>query len=147
MNIKVIGVDEYTEPTATLAALSGAAGYVAVDVDALSLNLDPAFEGDIIQFASGLEKNYGIEKVTGELILNIVDYPTTPKTFAELYPELAAIRKNFVYLYAADYNLFIGTVSGKAVNVVIDGYKTTLYGGGIAKQRIYSLHINQQAEY
>ena len=43
MTIKVIGVDTYAEPTATLTTLAGLAGYVAVDVEIAGLNLEPSF--------------------------------------------------------------------------------------------------------
>lgn len=145
MNIKVIGVDVYAEPTATLATLAGLAGYVAVDIDVVGLNLDPVFEGNIIEFANGMEKNYGSEVVNGELVTQIYTYPETGTTLAVLFPEVVAFRKNYVYLYSTEYNVVLASLTGLALNVVLEGYSTTAYSGGFGKQRKYLFHVNKKA--
>lgn len=147
MTIKVIGVDEYAEPTALLTTLAGLTGYTAVDVDVAGLNLDPTFEGNIIEFANGMEKNYGTEVVSGELQTKIYEYPLdAPKTLTQLFPELASFRKSFIYLYSTDYNVVLsGLTAGTAINIILDSYTTTLFNGGFGKQRKYLFHINKKA--
>ena len=147
MTIKVIGVDTYAEPTATLTTLAGLDGYVAVDVEIAGLNLDPVFEADLVEFASGLEKNYGSETVNGELQTQIYEYPLdTAKTLSELFPERVPFQSNYVYLYSTDYNVVLSGLTDTALNIVLDGYSTTQFNGGFGKQRKYLFHVNKKAD-
>lgn len=143
MTIELIGTD--TWPGSAFVNKTTLTSPTSVTVsDVVEINLSPDFEGDIVEFLNGSEQNYGRETISGSLVRKFVQYPSVASSFLTLFPELAAMRKKYVFLYAPNYFVEAGTwAENMAVNIVIDSYQTETDRGGSMKTRKYNFHFNR----
>lgn len=129
IDIKLIGVNAYSGETALLADLATASGYISSDLQSCSINLTPELSGDTKEYLNNMKVKTSTIILTGEIYLNPKIYPKI-STGLTYYDFLAPLQKQFLYLYSADYNIYLNTVANTAYRINPTGlnYETTSNG-------------------
>lgn len=129
IDIKLIGVDDYSGETATLSTLATKSNYTTVDLAVASLNLTPSLEGETTEYITGINIKTNSTVMTGEISLNPKTYPETAVDLA-YYDFLAPLRRKYIYLYSADYKIYFAGLTDTAVRINTTGlnYESTANG-------------------
>lgn len=132
IDVKLIGVDDYSGETATLSTLATKSNYVSSDLATASLNLTPNLEGDTVEYITGVKIKSNSNIMTGELYLNPKLYPeiATDLTYFDF---LTPLRRKYLYLYSADYKIYFSGLTNTAVRINTTGLNYEATANGLIK--------------
>jgi len=146
MTIEILGVNEYFGATATKSEISAGAGYISSgEIDVLKVNLMYANGSDVVKFANNQSVNFSKGGLVGSIVTAPQSYPGNSKRVSELFPEILALEKKFVYLYSSEYLVELKGLSdsSEALSIVVTDSAPTLSNEGFYKQITYNFEVDK----
>jgi uncharacterized protein YqgQ len=143
LKFRFYGTNTYegARPT-TLTGTPGDSG----EIEAVELNIQHQYEGEIIRYWNGALKNNGLYTTTGEFKRIYELYPSTAKKIYDIFPEQEIFKKyKYIYLKPISYNLeLMSYETGAMFNILVTNWEQEQVRAGSEKIMNYSILFNDE---